>query len=138
LAGKSNIAAMLLVALAALLIGFAASTLAYRFRILRVPGESVVNRMQRDLQLTPAQHSQIRDIMRDTRLKIMQDERDFRRKRHQAFVDAMHQIRTTLTPEQQAKFDQEFLPVEERFGRYRQDGALESQPSPSPTETPAQ
>jgi len=95
---------------AALLIGFAASTLAYRYRILHLPGEPIVVRMDRELHLTPAQRSQIRDIMQDTRFKIMQYQRDFRRQRRDAFLQALQQIRGTLTPEQQVLFDRDFLP----------------------------
>jgi Spy/CpxP family protein refolding chaperone len=105
---------MVLAVAAALLVGFVASTLAYRYRILRLPGESVVARMDRELNLTSAQRSQIRDIMRDARLRIRQYEQDFRRQRHETFLQAMHQIRATLTPEQQEKFDRDFLPYEER------------------------
>lgn len=114
---------------AAVLIGFVASTLAYRYRILRLPGEPVVARMDRELHLTPAQHSQIRDIMRDTRLHIMQDERDFRRQRRQAFLEALQQIRATLTPEQQQIFDREFLPY---GSRSQIQEKREGQPAPLP------
>jgi Spy/CpxP family protein refolding chaperone len=107
---------MLFAVAAALLVGFALSTLAYRYRFLRVPGEPVIARMERELNLTPAQRSQIHDIMRDARLRIMQSERDFRRQRRQAFLDALHQIRGTLTPEQQQTFDREFLPYAARRG----------------------
>ena len=99
---------------AALLVGFVASTLAYRYRILRLPGEPVVARMDRELHLTPAQRAQIRDIMRDARLQIMQHEQEFRRQRRAAFLQAMHQIRATLTPDQQEKFDRDFLPYQAR------------------------
>jgi Spy/CpxP family protein refolding chaperone len=99
---------------AALVVGFVASTLAYRYRILRVPGEPIVARMDRELHLTPAQRAQIHDIMRDTRLRIMQYDQDFRRQRHETFLQAMHQIRETLTPEQQEKFDRDFLPYQGR------------------------
>jgi len=99
---------------AALLVGFVASTLAYRYRILRVPGESLVARMDRELKLTPAQRLQIRDIMKEARLHIMQFEQDFRRQRRQTFLEAMQQIRATLTREQQEKFDRDFLPYQAR------------------------
>jgi hypothetical protein len=105
---------MVLAVAAALLVGFVASTLAYRYRILRVPGEPVVARMDRELHLTAAQRSQIRDIMRDTRLRIMQFEQACRRQRHETFLQAMQQIRATLTPEQQEKFDRDFLPYPAR------------------------
>lgn len=114
---------------AALLIGFVASTLAYRYRILRLPGEPVVARMNKELHLTPAQLSQIRDIMKDTRLHIMQYERDFRRQRREAFLEGLQQIRSTLTPEQQEIFDREFLP----YGSRRQmQEKHEGQSAPAP------
>ena len=112
---------MVLAVSAALLAGFVASTLGYRYRLLRVPGEPIVARMDRELHLTPAQRSQIRDIMRDARLKIMEYERDFRRQRRETFLQALQQIRTTLTPEQQEKFDREFLPLATRRGRDTED-----------------
>ena len=114
---------------AALLIGFVVSTLAYRYRILRLPGEPVVARMNRELHLTPAQLSQIRDIMKDTRLRIMQHQRDFRRQRREAFLEGLQQIRSTLTPEQQEIFDREFLPY--GSGRQmREKGGVQSAPAP--------
>ena len=73
---------MVLAVAAAVLVGFVASTLAYRYRILRLPGEPIVARMDRELNLTPAQRSQIREIMRDARLRIMEHEQEFRRQRH--------------------------------------------------------
>ena len=115
---------------AALLIGFVASTLAYRYRILRLPGESVVARMNKELHLTPAQLSQIRDIMKDTRLQIMQYQRDFRRQRRQAFLEGLQQIRGTLTPEQQEIFDREFLPYGSR--RQMQEKREEQSPGVPP------
>jgi len=117
---------------AALLVGFALSTLAYRFRILRVPGEPVVARMERELNLTPAQRSQVRDIMKDTRLKIMQSQREFRRQRRQAFLDALRQIRDILTPKQQEIFDSEFAP---RWNGRRWFVGQES-PTSAPTASP--
>jgi len=110
LPGRFNALTMVFGVAAALLIGFAASTLAYRYRILHLPGEPIVVRMDRELHLTPAQRSQIRDIMQDTRFKIMQYQRDFRRQRRDAFLQALQQIRGTLTPEQQVLFDRDFLP----------------------------
>jgi Spy/CpxP family protein refolding chaperone len=96
--------------IAGLLIGFAASTLAYRYKILRVPGGNVIARMDHELQLTPAQRHQIKDIMQDTRFKVQQMHQDFRRQRHQLFMQAFQQIRGILTPEQQEKFDRDFAP----------------------------
>ena len=123
---------MVLAVAAALVVGFVASTLAYRYRILRLPGESVVARMNSELNLTSAQRSQIRDIMRDARLRIRQYEQDFRRQRHETFFQAMHQIRSTRTPEQQAKFDRDFLPYEEggEWQRDKRGGPASAPPGP--------
>jgi len=120
---------MVFAVVAALLVGFIASTLAYRYRILRVPGEPFVARMDRELHLTPAQRSQIRDIMKDARLRIRQHGQDFRRERHETFLRAMHQIRETLTSEQQEKFDRDFLPYQPRgeWQREQHEG-----PAPAP------
>ena len=46
---------MVVAVAASLLVGFVASTLAYRYRILRVPGEPFVVRMDRELNLSSAQ-----------------------------------------------------------------------------------
>ena len=116
---------------AALLVGFAASTLAYRYRILRLPWEPVVARMDRELHLTPAQRAQIRDIMKDARLRIMEYEQDFRRQRRETFLRAMHQIRATLTPEQQEKFDRDFLPYQAR-GEWQPERREGIAPGPPP------
>ncbi len=111
---RFNTSTLVLAVVASLLIGFTASSLAYRYRILRVPGEPMVLRMERELRLSQAQMVQIRDIMADTRVKIIQFQQDYRRARRQAFAQALQQIRATLTPEQQEKFDREFLPYATR------------------------
>ena len=128
--GRFNLWTFVLSVAAALLIGFVASTLAYRYRILRLPGEPVVARMNRELNLSPAQLSEIRDIMKDTRLHIMQYQRDFRRQRRQAFLEGLQQIRGTLTPEQQEIFDREFLPYGSR--RQMQEKREEQSPGVPP------
>ena len=78
--------------LAGLLIGFSASTLAYRYRILRVPGGGVVERMQRELHLTPAQRHQVEDILQDTRFKVQTAHRDFEHQRQQLFWQAFESL----------------------------------------------
>jgi Spy/CpxP family protein refolding chaperone len=101
---------------AGLLIGFAASTLAYRYRILRVPFRSPFERMSRELNLTPAQRQQISDVMSDTRKKVIQLRLDSRRQRHQLFADSYKRMRSVLTPEQQQKFDSSFPPPRDSEG----------------------
>lgn len=105
---KSNLWIGVLIGVSCLLIGFAVSTLAYRYHYIRVPGQSVVERMNRELDLTPAQRDRIGDIMRDARFKLIQARRDFQHQRHQLFWQALAQVRSVLTPEQQKKFDRDF------------------------------
>jgi hypothetical protein len=108
LPARSNLWLGLLVGVSGLLMGFAVSTLAYRYRVLRVPGGSIIERMYRDLQLTPAQRDRIGDILRETRFKVRQSEQEFHHRRHELFWQALGQVREALTPEQQQKFDREF------------------------------
>jgi hypothetical protein len=105
---RGGIATIIIAVAAGLLVGFALSTLAYRYRILRVPGESVVGRLDREVGLTPTQHEQVHDIMRDTRFKMMELRHEMQQRRHQIFLNAYDQIRGILTPEQQQKFDRAF------------------------------
>jgi len=105
-----------IVAVAGLLIGFSASTLAYRYRVLRVPYRSPFEMMSRELNLTSAQRQQISDVMRDTHNKWLQLRLDTHRQRHQLFVDSYKRIRGVLTPEQQQKFDRTFPPPKESEG----------------------
>ncbi len=129
---RFNTLTLALAVVASLLIGFAASSLAYRYRILHVPGEPMVVRMERELRLSQAQMVQIRDIMADTRVKIIQFQQDYRRARRQAFAQALQQIRATLTPEQQEKFDREFLPYASRRASQESRGLPRSELSPRP------
>jgi hypothetical protein len=105
---RSNLWLGLLVGVSGLLIGFAVSTLAYRYRILRVPGQSIVERMSRDLQLTPAQRDRVGDILRESRFKVREQQLEYQKHRHQLFWQALGQVRAMLTPEQQKIFDREF------------------------------
>jgi Spy/CpxP family protein refolding chaperone len=108
LPARFNTVTLVLAVAAGLLAGFAASTLAYRYRLLRVPGEPVLVRMSRDLSLTPDQREQIATVMQETRLKVREMRLEMRQQRRQIFIDAYTKIRATLTPEQQAKFDRDF------------------------------
>jgi Spy/CpxP family protein refolding chaperone len=108
LPAKSNILFCLLVGASCLLIGFALSTLAYRYHYLRVPGSWLIERMNHELNLTPAQRDRIGDILRDTRVKVTQARQDFEHRRHQLFLDGLGQVRGVLTPEQQKIFDRDF------------------------------
>jgi Spy/CpxP family protein refolding chaperone len=124
---------------AGLVIGFAGSTLSYRYGLLRIPGERPLQRMTRVLKLTPAQRDQIHLIMEDTRDRIHQTRLDFRHQRRRLFVEAYLRIRALLTPEQQKTFESQFVPPriheEAQQLELRQGGA--PTPSPTPSTAPA-
>jgi Spy/CpxP family protein refolding chaperone len=109
---------LLLVAVAAvsLAVGFAASSFAYRFGLLGVPRGPFVERIQRELKLTPAQHDQVLAIVNETRSKVMNLREEFQRQRHETILQARARVRALLTPEQQEKFDREFKPPPEHYG----------------------
>jgi Spy/CpxP family protein refolding chaperone len=98
------------IAVAGLAIGFAASSLAYRYRWLGVPRGPFINRMQHELNLTPAQRDQILQIINETRAKVMSLREEFQNRRHETMREARARVRALLTPEQQEKFDREFRP----------------------------
>jgi hypothetical protein len=128
---RTNLWAILITIVSSLLIGFALSTLAYRFRLLRVPGGSFVERLDRHVHLTTAQRKQIGEIMENTRGKIERLRRDFQRDRRDALWDSYDHVRAVLTPEQQRIFDREFVPP---WGSRRE---VEGAPSPSGIPSPA-
>ena len=104
------------IAVAGLAIGFAASSLAYRYRWLGVPRGPFIDRMQHELNLTPTQRDQILRIINETRAKVISLREEFQRQRHETMLQARARVRALLTPEQQEKFDREFRPPPERYG----------------------
>jgi Spy/CpxP family protein refolding chaperone len=103
--------------LAGVLVGFALTTMAYRHRLLRVPGpHSFIERLDQELKLTPDQLHQIETLVRDKRTKMDQLHEDFHRQHQQLIFQTHDQIRALLTPEQQEKFDRQFS---NPGGRYR-------------------
>lgn len=98
------------IGVAGLAIGFAASSLAYRYRLLRVPHEPIIVRLQRELNLTFSQREQIRQVIEETRFQVITLRQQFQRERLARLRDAFKQIRALLNPEQQKKFDREFKP----------------------------
>lgn len=128
---RSNIWLILLVGVSCLLIGFALSTVAYRYRFFRVPGGGMIERMNLELDLTPAQRDRIGDILRDARFKVTQAHRDFDRQRHQLFWQALGQIRGVLTPVQQKIFDRDFNQPWEHRGHGDDYSESESAPPPA-------
>jgi len=105
---RINVALLGALVLAGILIGFTASSIAFRYQWIRIPGEGIVRRMDRILKLTPAQHEQVEDTLFETRDKVEQLRSDFRRQRRQLLRHAREQIRASLTPEQQIAFDRNF------------------------------
>ena len=97
-----------MVLVAGLILGFCASTLAYRFHYMHPPGEDFVHRLDHALNLTPAQHDQVVQMIEDTRLKMAEMRHDWQRQRHELMVQTSQRIRTVLTPEQQQEFDRSF------------------------------
>jgi ElaB/YqjD/DUF883 family membrane-anchored ribosome-binding protein len=96
-------------AIAGLLIGFAITTSAYRYRFLRVPSRhDFVARLDHELKLSPDQLHQIENLMRDSRTKMQQLHDDFHRQHDQIIYQTHDQIRALLTSEQQQVFDREF------------------------------
>jgi hypothetical protein len=118
LANSLKWTAITIAVIAGLLIGFALTNFAYRHQILHVPfHRAFVDRLDRDLSLTPDQLRQVKDLVSDTHDKMMQLHQDFRTK-HQALITGTHdKIRALLTAEQQQKFDADFpIPPEHEGG----------------------
>lgn len=118
--GKFNVPSVAVALAAGLAIGFAATTLAYRHNLLRLPGEGPLQRMDRVLKLTPAEKAQIGEVMEDTRAKVQEARRKFQQQRRRLLTDAYVRIRDILTPAQQRDFDRDFVPPNFRRGPERQ------------------
>ena len=137
--GKSNAILLAAALVAGLAIGFAGSTLAYRYKLLRVPGETVVERMSRTLRLSPSQREQVGEVMQDTRTQVMVMRRNLQRQRRRLMIAAYLKVRSILSPAQQKRFDDEFIPPgfrdEARQAEQEHDGAAIE---PSPASAPSQ
>jgi len=125
---------LLLVAamVAGLALGFAGSTLAYRYRLLTVPGTNLLERMNATLDLTPAQRDQVADIIHDTRDHIVEMQHNFQRERRRNFLAAYLRIHALLTPAQQAKFDKDFIAPRLRDEAARIEGQSRVPPESAP------
>ncbi len=129
------------IAIVGLAVGFALSSLAYRRGWLRTPHTPFIERMQRDLNLTPEERAQIQQIIGDTRAKVMALRTEFEHQRHQAIMQARTRVRAVLTPEQRDKFDRDFRPPpeHERYRDMHDEGPPpppESGPPPPPPGAP--
>ena len=96
--------------LAGLVIGVAGSILAYRYGWMHLHGRYLLQRMDRELALTPAQHEQIEDVMEGTHKKMRELRLNLREQRRRLMIDTYLKIRSLLTPDQQKTFDRRFVP----------------------------
>lgn len=139
--GKFKILTVLLAVAGGLMAGFAISTILYRFRILRVPGEPVLMRMSRELKLSADQREQIATILQEARLRVRESRLQMMQRRRQIFLNAYGRIRNVLTPDQQAKFDRDFgrpfLRRQRRFQRRFGNGPPAAAPPPGPPAAPS-
>jgi Spy/CpxP family protein refolding chaperone len=138
LLGKNGIVLLFAALLAGLALGFAGTTTAYRMGWLHPPGGGPMEKMSRELNLTPSQREQVGEVMEDTRARVGQLRRNFQRQRRRILLSAYIQIRGLLTPDQQARFDQDFVPPRFRSEaeELEQQGQASS-PSSSPEASPA-
>ena len=129
---KSKTWLLVTTAILGLAVGFAVSNLAYWRGWLRPPHARFLDRMQRDLNLTPDERAQILQIVRETRSKVMAMRREFEHQRHEAILQARARVRAVLTPEQRDKFDRDFRPPpeHERDHGMHGDGPPEGGPPP--------
>jgi Spy/CpxP family protein refolding chaperone len=110
LQGKTSALLIAAALLAGLAIGFAGSTMAYRYGWLHVHGRYLLQRMDRELGLTPAQHEQIEDVMEGTHEKMRELRLNLRDQRRRLMINTYLKIRSLLTPDQQKTFDSRFVP----------------------------
>ena len=140
LQGKTSALLIAAALLAGLAIGFAGSTLAYRYGWLHVHGRYLLQRMDRELALTPAQHEQIEDVMEGTHEKMRELHLNLRDQRRRLMINTYLKIRSLLTPDQQKTFDSQFVPPRLRSEAEQlqhgmgtpQQGTPEPQGAPSP------
>jgi Spy/CpxP family protein refolding chaperone len=136
---KSTTFLLIVAVIAGIAIGFAGSTLAYRYKLLHVPGGNLVERMNRSLSLSPSQHEEIVEVMEDTRAEVLQLRRNTQRQRRRLMIGAYLKVRAILNPEQQKKFDNEFVPPKfraEARQAEQQRGGSAAGSSPGATQTP--
>ena len=110
MADKRSWPAILIAIAAGLLIGFTASTLAYRFRLLRVPGGNMIERLDREVHLSTDQRTKVRELVGQSRNRLREIRRESQQKRREVFTGTYSNIRAVLTPAQQAEFDRSFPP----------------------------
>ena len=91
--------------------------------------------MSRDLDLTPSQREQVAEVMEDTRAPRGTSQARFQRERRKVLLNAYIEIRASLTPDQQKRFDRDFVPP--RFRSEAEQLQQQTQAEPSTSEAPA-
>jgi Spy/CpxP family protein refolding chaperone len=139
LQGKTSALLIAATLVAGLVIGFAGSTLAYRYGWLHVHGRYLLQRMDRELALTPAQHEQIEDVMEGTHEKMHELRLNLRDQRRRLMISTYLKIRSLLTPDQQKTFDSRFVPPRLRSEAEQLRHGVVSQPPgvPEPQSVPS-
>lgn len=112
LQARQSLIVMAIALVAGAAIGFAASTLSYRYHWLRPPGEQPFDRMSRSLGLSDLQRAQMLAVLQETRRELVQARLDFEAAKRHLMVEAYLRSRALLDPNQQRKFDRKFVPRE--------------------------
>jgi Spy/CpxP family protein refolding chaperone len=83
------------------------------------PPGRLIERLQRDLALTPEQRAQVEKIFEARRPRLEEVQREVRARAEQEQRELQAEIRAVLTPEQQARFDRWLEQPRGRGGRGR-------------------
>lgn len=75
-----------------------------------MPRLNAIERLDRDVHLSPEQRAKVFELMGQSRVRIDELRRDYRRKRRAVFAETYRSIREVLTAKQQADFDRTFPP----------------------------
>lgn len=95
--------------LAGAVVGFGGSTVSYRHRWFRPPGERPFDRMGRALALSDVQRGQVRAVLEETKRELSQARVAFETTQRRLMLTAYLRTRALLDPDQQIKFDRKFV-----------------------------
>ena len=135
--GKASALLIAAALLAGLVIGFAGSTLAYRYGWMHFHGRYLLQRMDRELGLTPTQHEQIEDVMEGTHEKMREMRLNFQGQRRRLMINTYLKIRSLLTPDQQKTFDRRFVPPRLRSEAEQLQHGVTAPPPGGPQSAPS-
>ncbi|MBE2216372.1 MAG: hypothetical protein IAE82_21035 [Opitutaceae bacterium] len=100
----------------------------------------VLRRLDRHLDLTPAQRERVRPILIDMAIRLREVRAESRREWTSTIQDARDRLRAELTPEQQVEFDRLAVRMRDNFGRLLgappEPGARRLAPAPQPPTQP--